>query len=70
MRPTVIDIAGIVECFDTLPSDRIIGAYSRYAVLHRDSICAGVGAKVMVEGAVLLHDDNDMLDLCPRYCQL
>ena len=32
-------------------------------VLHRDPVGSRVGAEVMVEGAVLLHDHDDVLDL-------
>src|SRR5579885_629223 len=36
------------------------------AILHGNAVGAGIGAKIRVEGTVLLHDDNDMLDLIGR----
>ena len=48
---------------------RTVPAHCGYAVLHWDFIHARVGAKVMIEGADFLHDDNDVFDLFPRHCQ-
>src|SRR5262249_13574865 len=37
--------------------------HRRLPVLHRDAVRARVGAEVLVERAVLLHDHDDVLDL-------
>ena len=63
MGPTGIDVFGVVVGLDTLLGLGIAGADGRDAVLHRNAIGAGVGAKVRIEGAVLLHYDDDVLDL-------
>jgi len=53
-----------------MPGNWIVRAYRRYAILHWDAVRARVGAEVMIEGAIFLHDDHDVFDLFSRHCQL
>src|SRR5258706_4528302 len=34
-----------------------------FAPLHGNAVGAGIGPKIMIEGPVFLHDDDDVLDL-------
>ena len=63
VRPAGINIAGVMVGLNALPGEGIWRANGGYAVLHGEAVGAGKGAKVLVEGAVLLHDDDNMLDL-------
>ena len=65
MRPAGVDITGVVEGFDALAGEGIGSANGWHAVEYGDAVRAGVGAKVMVERAVLLHDDDNVLELQP-----
>ena len=56
---------GVVERFDACPS-RDSGAHRGYAVLHRDAVRAGVGSEIRIEGPVLLHDEDEVLELALR----
>src|SRR5690242_19907494 len=62
MRPATIEVVRIVIWLDTLLRCRVIHANRWNAILHWNTIGSRVGAKVTIEGAVLLHDDNHMLD--------
>ena len=62
MRPAGIDITGIVVGFDTLAGLGIGSANRGHAVLHGDAIRARIGAEVLVERTVFLHDDDNVLD--------
>ncbi len=63
VRPAPVEIGGVVVRRDALPRGGIVHAHRGHAILHGDAICTRKGAEVAVEGAVLLHDHNDMLDL-------
>jgi len=59
----------IVEWLDALPGPGVVVAHSRNAVFHGNAIRAGISAKVMVKGAVLLHDNDDVFDVVSRVGQ-
>jgi hypothetical protein len=63
MRPAGIDVIGIVVRFNTLAGLRVGSANGRHTIMHGDAVRSGVSAKILVERAVLLHDDDDVLDL-------
>jgi hypothetical protein len=50
---------------DALPGLGIMDADRELTVLDRETFRPWIGAEILVEGAVLLHDHNDMLDLRP-----
>ncbi len=58
-----VDVFGIVVRRDTLLCLGIVGADGRHAILHRNAVRTGVRAKVLIERTVLLHDDDNVLDL-------
>src|SRR5689334_11785295 len=70
VRAARINIIWVVVWFDTGIGLRVIATDLRRAVLHRNAIRARVGAEVLVEGTVLLHNDNDMFDLGARSQQV
>ena len=55
-------VTGVVIGTHARAGLRIGNADLRETVAHRDAIGAGEGAEVTIEGAVLLHDDDDVLD--------
>src|SRR5207253_2057002 len=63
VRPAAVQVIRIVERFHALPAARIFDADRWLAILHRDAVSAGKRPEVRVERSVLLHDDDDMLDL-------
>ncbi len=70
MRTTGVDISGVMIRFYTCIRGGVGDTDSRDTVLHWDSIRPGIGAKVFVERAVLLHDDDYMLDILTRGCKI
>ena len=60
--PAAVDV-GRVVVRRLAPPVGIGHADRRHAVLHRDAVGARIGPEVTVEGAVLLFDDDDVLDL-------
>ena len=63
VRPAAVDVARIVVRVAAAAVRRIGDADRRHAVLHRDAVRARERAEVAVEGAVLLHDHDHVLDL-------
>ena len=63
VRPAPVVVRSVVVRLDARVEVRIRKAHSRDAVSHRDPVRARVGAEVGVEGAVLLHDHDDVPDL-------
>jgi hypothetical protein len=63
MWPTTIHEARIVERRNAMGTLRIRDAYGRHSVLHRDPIRARERAEVAIEGSVLLHHHDHVLDL-------
>ena len=62
MRAPGVDILRVVVRLDTFMGLGVVDAHGGHPVYHGDAICAGVGAEVLIERAVLLHDDDNMLD--------
>ena len=69
MWPPGIDVSRIMVRLDALVGRWIVDAHAWHSILHRNSICAGIGSKVLIKGAVLLHDDNNVFDLLARQSQ-
>jgi hypothetical protein len=63
MRAAAVHILGVVVGTDAWSAVACRDAGFRFAPLHRNAIRAGISAKIVIEGAVLLHDDDDVLDL-------
>src|SRR5581483_6401194 len=63
VRAAVIQVAAVVEWRHALAGGRIRHAHRGDAICHRDTICSREGTEVAIEGAVLLHDHDDVLDL-------
>ena len=63
MRATGINIIRVMIWLYALISLRIVYADSGYTVLQRKTIDAGVRAEVFIERSVLLHDDDNVLNL-------
>src|SRR5579864_460877 len=62
MRPSMIKVLRIMVRLNAQASAGIFDAHGWLAVLHRYTICTGIGSEVGVERAVLLHDNHNMLD--------
>jgi hypothetical protein len=62
MRATRVDQVNVVEGIDTVSEARIREAGGRSRSLPRDAVRAWEGPEVVVERAVLLHDDDHVLD--------
>ena len=62
VRTAAVDVGRVVVGL-LASAGRDRHAHRRHAVLHGDAVGARVGAEVAVEGAVLLLDDDDVLDL-------
>src|SRR5919202_1051505 len=60
---TAIEVLRVVERLDALFGLGVRYTNHRNTVLHRYAVCTRVRAEVVVEGAVLLHDHYDVLDL-------
>jgi hypothetical protein len=61
--PSLVHEGRIVERTDAATDLRVGDAHGRAAVSHRDPIGAGERTEVRIERPVLLHDDDDVLDL-------
>ena len=68
--PPELISCGVIVRLDTLTGLRVRRAHRRDSVFHWDADRARVGAKIFIEGAVLLHDDDDMLDILLRQRQV
>jgi hypothetical protein len=66
VRTAQIDVGAIVMGLDAGLGLGVGKADSRDTVLHGDAVGTGIGSKVVVEGAILLHDHDDVLDLVDR----
>src|ERR1700690_2772511 len=62
MRPASISICRIVIRDDALSGIGVVHTNGELSVFGGNAISARVGAEVGVEGAILLHDDDDMFD--------
>ncbi len=60
MRAAGVDVVGVVERRDATQRRR--GQIVRQADTAGNAVGAGIGPEVTVEAAVLLHDDDDVLD--------
>ena len=65
MRPAVVCVRGCVVGRDAAAVLGVGQAWhaARVPCQARDAVRAGVGPEVVIERAVLLHDDHDVLDL-------
>src|SRR5579884_3863706 len=63
VRPAGVVVVSVVIGTLALARPRVWNADGGDAVLHGDAVGTGEGAEVAVEGSVLLHDDDDVLDL-------
>ena len=63
MRAAEIDQVRVVERADALPRVRVRDADGRFPASHRDTVRTGECPEIVVERTVLLHDDDDVLDL-------
>jgi hypothetical protein len=63
MRSARVLVARIVVRTDARLSFDVWNANDRNAIVHRDAVGAAIRPEVTIERAVLLHDDNDVLDL-------
>src|SRR5215212_989651 len=61
-----VTVIWVMEGAYALVSSRIRRANRRNSVLHRYPIRTRIGAEVVVKGAILLHDHNDMSNLSTR----
>ncbi len=66
--PSVIEVLCVVIWFDALTCFGIIDAHCGDTVLHGDTIRTGIGSEVGIERAILLHNDDDMLDFVNTWC--
>src|SRR5205807_4828781 len=62
VRAAPVDVGGVVVGA-AAPAGRVRYADRGHPMAHRDAVRPGVGAEVAIEGPVLLHDDDDVLDL-------
>ena len=62
VRAADVSVVRVVEGADAAVRERVRDAHGRTAVFHRDPVRAGKRAEVRVEGAVLLHDHDHVLD--------
>src|SRR5437667_4547071 len=63
VRAAVVEVVTVVERPDAVPGFGVGHADRGHPVLHGDAVGAGIGAKVTVERAILLHNKDDVLDL-------
>src|SRR5262249_19184464 len=69
VRPAGVDVLGVVERADAIAVPGVMDACRGDAVrVHRDAVRAGEGTEVVIEGTVLLHDDDDVADLADGRC--
>jgi hypothetical protein len=62
--PALVNVGAVVEGLHAGLCLRVGSAHRGRAVgSHRDAIRAREGAEIVVEGTVLLHDDDHVLDL-------
>ena len=62
VRTALVAEVRIVEGADAVVRKWVRHADVHAAVPHRESVCPGVRAEVRIEGSVLLHDHDDVLD--------
>src|SRR5258708_32344899 len=63
MRAAAIHILCIVVGTSAWRAATCRDASFGFARLHGNTVCAGIGPEIMIEGSVLLHDDDDVFDL-------
>ena len=63
MRTTKVSIGSIMERINTFASLGIIHTSGKFPILHGQAVGSWIGTKIIIEGAVLLHDDDNVLDL-------
>ena len=63
VRSSVVEIVGVVKRPYAFAAARIGHAHARHAAARRDAVRSRIRAEVRIEGAVFLHDDDDVLDL-------
>src|SRR2546423_4551798 len=63
MWPSAVTVFRIVKRTYTMAGRRTRHAYCELAILAREAIRSWVEAEVLIEASVLLHDDDDVLDL-------
>ena len=63
VRPAAVDIGVVDIGGDAGSGGGVVHAHGRPAVLHGDAVGPRKGCEVRVEGPVLLHDHDDVLDL-------
>jgi hypothetical protein len=61
--PPAVEVGAVVVRLDAPPRLGVGVADGGDAVRHGDAVGAGIGAEVAVERAILLHDNDDVLDL-------
>jgi len=72
VRSAAVDVVGVVVGRDALPRQGIRHADGEGAVGDRQPVGARIETEIFVEGPVLLHDDDHVLDLVdarPGRCQ-
>ncbi len=63
MRPAIVFVRWVVVGVDTLFGLGVGDTHRELAVLAWKAQRAGISAEIRIEGAVFLHDDDDVLDL-------
>src|SRR6266566_270960 len=63
MRAAAIHILCIVVGTSAWRAATCRDASFGFARLHGNTVRAGIGPEIMIEGSVLLHDDDDVFDL-------
>ena len=66
VRPALLELRPRVVRREAPAGDRVVGADRRTAVPHRDPVRAGERAEVVIERPVLLHDEDQVLEVLLR----
>jgi hypothetical protein len=63
MRTATVHECGLVERLRADTRNWILRAHGEASMVSRDTVGAGKRAEVRVEGAILLHDEDHVLDV-------
>jgi hypothetical protein len=70
VRPSLLQLLGGVIWTDARVCDRVGHAHGGPAVAHRETVRARERPEVVIEGAVLLDDEDEMLEVQLRQLEL